>query len=285
MVVISEAFLQRLEDKTIQEALATNLAPLTYKRYVDDSHARFETVHQSHNFLNILNKQNRAIQCTIEKEDQSQKRNFLDVTIINTGAGKYEFKIHRKNAITSVQIKPHSFANPTLIEGIFKGFVSRAKRLCSGKYLDEELNFLVDMFVENGHDRNYLNSIINENKHEARNNKNKDSNIVKLPLIPIIGPKIRKELQKTGCKVIFTSATKLKNILCNNNSYPGVYELRCDCGGKYIGETKKRVLTRSIEHQEDNMTGKWEASGSSVKWTVLAHLGSQPRGKNFQTQT
>ena len=45
MVVISEAFLQRLEDGAMLEALATNLAPLTYKRYVDDSHAWFETVH------------------------------------------------------------------------------------------------------------------------------------------------------------------------------------------------------------------------------------------------
>ena len=44
----------------------------------------------------------------MEKEDQSCKLNFLDVTIINTGAGKYEFKIHRKIAITNVQIKPHS---------------------------------------------------------------------------------------------------------------------------------------------------------------------------------
>ena len=63
---------------------------------------------------------------------------------------------------------------------------------------------------------------------------------------------IKKELRKTGCRVIFTSAAKLKNILCNNkskllpNSYPGVYELSCDCGGEYIGEAKKRVLTRSV---------------------------------------
>ena len=69
--------------------------------------------------------------------------------------------------------------------------------------------------------------------------------------------------------MIFTSAAKLKNILCNNkskllpNSYAGVYELSCDCGGEYIGETKKRVLTRSIEHQEDRMAGKWEASGAT----------------------
>ena len=41
----------------------------------------------------------------MEKDDQSQKLNFLDVTIINTGAGKYEFNIHRKNAIRNVQLK------------------------------------------------------------------------------------------------------------------------------------------------------------------------------------
>ena len=73
MVVISEAFLQRLEDGAVQEALVTNLAPLTYKRYVDDSHERFETVHQFHSFMNILNKQNKAY--TLEK-DQSRKLNF-----------------------------------------------------------------------------------------------------------------------------------------------------------------------------------------------------------------
>ena len=72
--VISEVSLQRLEDKAIQEALTINLAPLPGKRYVDDSHTRFEAVHQSHGFLNILNKEKKAIQYTLEKEDQSQKR-------------------------------------------------------------------------------------------------------------------------------------------------------------------------------------------------------------------
>ena len=151
----------------------------------------------------------------------TRKLNFLDVTIINTGAGKYEFKIHRKNAITNVQIKPHWYVNPALIRDIFKGFVSRAKKLCSEKYLDDELNFLVNMFVENGHDWNHLYSTIRENKHQAHKSGNTDSNIVKIPWILIIGPKIRKELRKTGCRVIFiifTSAAKLKNILCNNKS-------------------------------------------------------------------
>ena len=88
--------------------------------------------------------------------------------------------------------------------------------------------------------------------------------------IPLIGPKIRKKLRKTGCKVIFTSAAKLKNILCNNkskllpNSYPGVFELSCDCGGKYFEEPKKiSTHSLSIEHQEVNMIGKWVISGAT----------------------
>ena len=33
--------------------------------------------------------------------------------------------------------------------------------------------------------------------------------------------------------------------------------------GEYIGETKKRVLARSVEHQEDSMADKWEALGAT----------------------
>ena len=108
----------------------------------------------------------------------------------------------------------------------------------------------MDMFVENEHDQNYLNSFVKENKLKSPKTENTDIHIVKIPWIPILGPKIRKKLRKTGCKVILTSATKLKNILCNKkskllpNSYPGVYKLSCDCGRKYIGETKKLVFTQ-----------------------------------------
>ena len=44
----------------------------------------------------------------MEKEDQSLKLNYLDITHISTSAWKYELKIHQKNAVTNIQIKPHS---------------------------------------------------------------------------------------------------------------------------------------------------------------------------------
>ena len=115
-----------------------------------------------------------------------------------------------------------------LVSGIFKRFVSRAKTLCPEKYLEEEENFLIDTFVENEHNQNYLNSIGKEIEHQATKTENTDdNNIVKLPWIPIMEPKIRKELRKTRRKVIFTSAAKLKKYCIMQQkskvySYPGV---------------------------------------------------------------
>ena len=70
MVVLSESYVQNLEHKAIAEALTLNLAPKTYRRYVDDTHARFTSKKQSRQFQNILNKQDKHIQFTIEDENK-----------------------------------------------------------------------------------------------------------------------------------------------------------------------------------------------------------------------
>ena len=57
--------------------------------------------------------------------------------------------------------------------------------------------------------------------------------------------------------------------MCQNKSklianfYPGVYTLNCSCNAEYIGETKKKVITRTIEYQQDSIKGKWESSGAT----------------------
>ena len=56
------------------------------------------------------------------------------------------------------------------------------------------------------------------------------------------------------CKTDFKTAMK---ILWDGNifehtfkAFPDVYQLECSCGSVYIGDIKKRVLTRAIEHQQ-----------------------------------
>ena len=43
--------------------------------------------------------------------------------------------------------------------GVFKGFLSRAYKICTEKYLQSEIDFLIDIFRENGHNRNTLTNI------------------------------------------------------------------------------------------------------------------------------
>ena len=100
----------------------------------------------------------------METEDENKVLNFLDLSIKNPGIGKYEFKVHRKNAIKNVQFKPESSHDPKILRGVFIGFVDRALKICDSKFLDEEINFLIENFIENGYERKYLVKIVAERK-------------------------------------------------------------------------------------------------------------------------
>ena len=75
MVVIAEAFLRYIERKAINKALRAtpSLAPITYKRYVDDSHCRFPSFDIADKFLDILNQEEPKVQFTIEYENDKKK--------------------------------------------------------------------------------------------------------------------------------------------------------------------------------------------------------------------
>ena len=125
------------------------------------------------------------------------------------------------------------------------------------------------MFVENGHRRTFLEVLVkNYNTKNKKNHNRNDTNCKKYPWIRNIGAKIKKEFKKVIKDITFTSGKNLKSILFQKkpkllpNSHPRVYQLDCSCNGRYIGESKKNVLTRCIEHQQDSMKGNLESSGA-----------------------
>ena len=158
MVIMAEGFLQVIERNAINTALSfpQPVAPITHRRYVDDTHDRFTTKETSEEFLRVLNSQEPRIQFEPEYEDNNKQLNFLDCTIINTRNGRYETKVFRKNAITNVQIKSDSHHDDNIKYGIFKGFLHRARAVCTEKYLENEIQFLINVFVENGYDKKTL---------------------------------------------------------------------------------------------------------------------------------
>ena len=84
--------------------------------------------------------------------------------------------------------------------GVFKGFLSRAYKICTQKHLQNEINFLIDIFTENGYNRNTLTNIATEYLRSINKPKSNDQynnkNTIKLPWVPILGPKLRKEFKK-----------------------------------------------------------------------------------------
>ena len=85
MVVMAEGFLQHIEKKAMNVGLKKipPIAPKSYKRYVDDSHARFNNIENAETFNEILNQQNPKIQYTLEAENERKELEFLDINIKN----------------------------------------------------------------------------------------------------------------------------------------------------------------------------------------------------------
>ena len=96
-----------------------------------------------------------------------------------------------------------------------------------------------------------------------------DKPVIRLPWIPVVGPRLRKAMRKRGVRTVFNSGRNLRDILCNHkselpeNSHAGVYILQCECQSIYIGETKKRVRIRIAEHEKDVFNGRWSNSGAA----------------------
>ena len=90
---------------------------------------------------------------------------------------RYEFDIYRQPALTNELIKPHYCIPPDTIASIFKGFLARTTKICSEKGLRTEVEYLTDIFCENGHERKTFQNIINSFEKKTRSiNNNNDIN-------------------------------------------------------------------------------------------------------------
>ena len=120
-------------------------------------------------FQDIINEQHPSIKYTIETEDVNKRLQFLDLDIHNNN-GVYEYKIHRKNAITNVQVKPHLGHDPKVLRGIFSGFLHRAYTIWEGQHREEEVDLLVRCFSENGYNNDELLDIARRFKEKQKTN-------------------------------------------------------------------------------------------------------------------
>ena len=75
-----------------------------------------------------------------------------------------------KKGITNIHIKP-TYIDSDIIKSVLNGFLHRTHSICYEKYIKEEEKVLIDVLVENGHNKQLL-----ENFVVKCNNKNKNKN-------------------------------------------------------------------------------------------------------------
>ena len=176
----------------------------------------------------------------MEIESTNKELAFLEIRTMNNGKGRYEFDVYRKKAITNVQVKPDSSHDPRVLKGIFKGFVYRALKICSNNFFEKEIDFLIEVFTENGYERSSLKKMANEviTKHRSTTTPTNNSDTtsrdepkkrITLPWIPKVSPKLKSVYKKAGYDVAFKSGKNMGSLLSFKNksklprkSYPDV---------------------------------------------------------------
>ena len=103
-----------------------------------------------------------------------------------------------------------------------KDFLSRAKSICSAEYLAEEINFIKNVFVENGYKVHHLNKIVEDLNKSKHKNTEKEQKFTSLPWIPEISNKLKKVFKEARCQIAFKSPTNLNSLLGINRSYPRI---------------------------------------------------------------
>ena len=118
-----------------------------------------------------------------------------------------------------------------------------------------------------------------------------------IPYVKGISEKIRRIASSFGIKTAFKSSNTLKSMLTKTKPKQGddkecIYQVLCECGESYIGETKRPLAVRLKEHRLSTQRGETARSGIAdhvwsnqhrIKWSEakVLHKETHWRKRKF----
>ncbi|KAJ8963343.1 hypothetical protein NQ318_018815 [Aromia moschata] len=130
---------------------------------------------------------------------------------------------------------------------------------------NEQLPFLDVLLIRNSENKLEFDRTLYNSTTFRRETDN--SKIVSLPHEPKFTRGLDKIFKNNNINLVSNSKNKLQTLLGNpkdkidNNENSGIYEISCkDCDQKYIGQTKRSILTRFKEHMAHLKYGRTEKS-------------------------
>ena len=116
-----------------------NIAPETFRQYIDDCYVPFGNSNIATEFLNVLDSQDRQEMYKIKYENNNKELKFFDIATRNDENYSYDFTIYRKPAITNVYTKLSSNISPHIVMRIFRTLLLHELKICCKKYLNKKI--------------------------------------------------------------------------------------------------------------------------------------------------
>lgn len=242
------------------------LQPSLYFRYVDDVFLVWPySLQELNNFIFILNKQFSTVKFTFEMETNG-KLPFLDLLFYRTEQKTLAFDIFRKSSFLPLPI-PASANVPLSYKKSFFSFYFRRALLCtSNKFFEKrEIDFIFKLGRQAGFKTRFLNGILKAVVFSVHNpnpsTSSKSKSVKRLP-VPFYLP-LQKQLniisKKFNLGFTFRSPPNLLQLLKEDRDKiapsAGVYKIPLETPDNntvyYIGQTKRNILNRIKEHQNN----------------------------------
>ncbi|KAJ8944183.1 hypothetical protein NQ318_016163, partial [Aromia moschata] len=188
--------------------------------------------------------------------EHNEQLPFLDVLIIRNSENKLEFDVYRKETATLRYI-PNDSHHPFQHKmASFNFLIHRLLNFpLSKERFEHEKQLIKNIAKSNGYSLHLIDKDTDNSKFAS------------LPYEPKFTRRLDKIFKNININLVYNSKNKLQTLLgnpkdkINNNEKSGIYEISCkDCDQKYIGQTKRSILTRFKEHMAHLKYGRTEKS-------------------------
>ncbi|KAJ8914806.1 hypothetical protein NQ315_014551 [Exocentrus adspersus] len=257
--IMSNIFMEHFEETYVKSYINK---PKIWWRYVDDVFSIWP--HRQDNltdFLNFLNNIEPTIKFTLELEENN-KLPFLDVMISkNTEINSnFQTNVYRKKTNTNRYLNFNSNHHLSIKKGVIKSLYDRAKLVSSNvNFFNQEKDHIKNILKENAYPINLVDKAFLQIENPSHNNNQQRQNPVAnmtIPYIPGISEKLKKLGNNFNIRTAFKTNNTLRSILTHTkpinkeqNEKNCIYQIPCQCGKHYIGETSRPLDVRIKEHK------------------------------------
>ena len=270
-----------LADLYMDQYIKNNMKKVNDKlfRYVDDLCIITKIKEEELKiYINELNSLKGTIKFTHEFEKNCQL-NYLDTTLTrNIAEQRIDVKWYRKDTASDRVLHYESGHQTSIKVNIIKNMTEKIINTTkNNEQQKEDLKTISDMLIKSKYPRHLVDNIIktclkqaNDNilsstgaSQSSENDKNKNDIKYTLTLPYVNGMEVlKRKLEKLNIKLYFSYPKKLNSLLTSTiKPQPKsiVYQIQCECGSIYNGETKVGLRNRSKQHnriieKDDNST-------------------------------